>query len=175
MCLKSALNLNLKQYRQYMQQIGRKIEAEIHRIEQTGHLFPYWLVLWNIVLRMFLPAMDSRQFAKLLEVGRDWYWKAPVSGPISRKKKKKNRYRIKPYPLTVTTQLSDFSFQKELNWIFESQWQEITFKVTEPLKKTVNWLQEINLMLTFIIDDCNAFQQLCRSCFLKVCLLWSRR
>ena len=74
-CLERALNLNLKNCRQYIQDIRRKNEAQCHENEMTGHLFSYWMILWNFAIRMFLPLVASRQFGKHLELGRnrDWY------------------------------------------------------------------------------------------------------
>ena len=40
-CLERALNLNLKNCRQYIQDIRRKNEAQCHENEMTGHLFSY--------------------------------------------------------------------------------------------------------------------------------------
>ena len=112
MSLKSALYLNLKYCLKYVQEYKRKIKTENHKIEHSSHIFPQWMVLWIIVTRFFLPAIDSRQGRKILEVGWhiDWYWESPLYWPILPKKHWKIRYQIKPYQLTAGTQLCELSF-----------------------------------------------------------------
>ena len=96
-CLNSPPILNLK-CQKFMQEIIGELWTESHKIQQTGHLLPYWLVPWKFVVCMFLPVADSMQSEKLSEGGRhrDWYREPPISWLIIFKNPKVFEIRSTP-------------------------------------------------------------------------------